>query len=1033
MAMLESQMEELLIKQLSCDVSQWTYRDDLKCEADLWNNLREKLNRNNIDKLNGVPLTDSEMEQVKEFIRDMGSSTYKAARWLSGEHRVAQIPVLRDDAKEGEIFLMALNSREIAGGTSSYEVINQYRAPENDGSDRSRRFDVTLLINGLPLIHIELKNGDHPYMDAYRQIAKYIGEGKFRGLMGLVQMFVVSNGSQTRYIAADIQGCQCNMNEKFLSRWVDPHNEPVEDYLAFTKAALNIPLAHQMIGKYSVLDNDRKRVILLRPYQIHAIEAIRKASRERQSGFIWHTTGSGKTLTSYTVTKNLLDIPSIDKAIFLIDRKDLDQQTSTAFMSYADSDDIDVRNTDNTGDLERKLRNKDRCAIVTTIQKLQTIIRRCTDENVSKETLKLKDIISKKNIAFVVDECHRAVTPETKRQIEKFFFKSLWYGFTGTPIFEENMRAEKGDLPRTTAGMYGKSKDPNHPSLHSYTIKEAIGDGAVLGFMVKGLGFRRETLEALALEMKLFSESELADISDVKLEKTVVHSYQKVTGKNIYDDDRHRNDVIDYIVNKSIGTLRLNAPSGEAYEGLLTVQSIKDAQRYYKLFKKFVADGKVDEKVRMSVPDFPKFAITYTVGENEDGATANQSEMQASLADYNAMFGTGWDLSTLNAYNAELNERLARKKSKYKTREEQLDLVIVVDRLLTGFDAPCLSTIFLDRPPMKPQHLIQAFSRTNRIFDKYKKFGNVVTLQTPELYNQSIDEALRLYSNGSIGDVQAPTWEESSQKLKNAVGSFLEIADTSAKALEISQTGTKEELQQFIKSYQELDRRIGSIQVYDEYDDSMLEREFGITRKQFEEFAGHYHNAVERLKGLVEDEPEPINIDLEYELASVKEIEVNFKYLVALLQSHMPESGVDLRGITEAEDKRITKLIEDFRKTNHRIGGILSEIWFELKMRPENFRDKDAYAIITDRARELVDRELKEFARKWAVNAEALRAYAEATPVSEISVESVNTSMGNYAAYKAAGGTGSKLAYLKQLRQTVVAFVKDQIKPLLKL
>ena len=149
MALLESQMEELLIKQLSCDVSQWTYRDDLKCEADLWNNLREKLNRNNIDKLNGVPLTDSEMDQVKEFIREMGSSTYKAARWLSGEHRVAQIPVLRDDAKEGEIFLMALNSREIAGGTSSYEVINQYRAPEDDGSDRSRRFDVTLLINGL--------------------------------------------------------------------------------------------------------------------------------------------------------------------------------------------------------------------------------------------------------------------------------------------------------------------------------------------------------------------------------------------------------------------------------------------------------------------------------------------------------------------------------------------------------------------------------------------------------------------------------------------------------------------------------------------------------------------------------------------------------------------------------------------------------------------------------------------------------------------------------------------------------------------
>ena len=230
------------------------------------------------------------------------------------------------------------------------------------------------------MIHIELKNRQHAFMEAFRQIKKYGEEGQFRGLMGFVQMYVVSNGVETRYIAADNRG---NLNEKFLTRWVDDRNEPVEDYLGFAKEALNIPAAHLMVGKYGVLDNDRKRVILLRPYQIHAIEACRKASRERQSGFIWHTTGSGKTLTSYTVTKNLLDIPSIDKTIFLIDRKDLDQQTSTSFMSYADSDDIDVTNTENTWALEQKLSNKDRTVIVTTIQKLQAIIRRCTEENPS--------------------------------------------------------------------------------------------------------------------------------------------------------------------------------------------------------------------------------------------------------------------------------------------------------------------------------------------------------------------------------------------------------------------------------------------------------------------------------------------------------------------------------------------------------------------------------------------------------------------------------------------------------------------------
>ena len=351
MAMLESEMEKLLIEQLCCDVSQWTYRDDIRTEADLWDNLRQKLNQNNIALLDGVPLTDEEMSQVKEFIRDQAETTYKAARWLAGEHRVAQIPVVREDASKGIISLIAINNREVAGGKSSYEVINQYRSTiEESGGSRDRRFDVTLLINGLPLIHIELKNQDHPFMDAYRQIKKYGEEGKFRGLMGLVQMFVVTNGSQTRYIAANNRG---ELNEKFLTGWVNEHNEPVEDYLAFAKAALNIPAAHLMIGKYSVLDNERKKVILLRPYQIHAIESIRKASRDRKSGFIWHTTGSGKTLTSYTVTKNLLDIPSVDKTIFLIDRKDLDQQTSDSFKSYADSDDIDVQNTDKTADLEK--------------------------------------------------------------------------------------------------------------------------------------------------------------------------------------------------------------------------------------------------------------------------------------------------------------------------------------------------------------------------------------------------------------------------------------------------------------------------------------------------------------------------------------------------------------------------------------------------------------------------------------------------------------------------------------------------------
>ena len=221
-----------------------------------------------------------------------------------------------------------------------------------------------------------------------------------------------------------------------------------------------------------------------------------------------------------------------------------------------------------------------------------------------------------------MDECHRAVTPESKRLIEKFFNRSLWYGFTGTPIFDENKRAQKGDLPRTTAGMYGRPKDPNKKCLHAYTIKEAIGDGAVLGFKVQGMGFSRSTLEDLASKLQLMDELELDDISDKDLETAVVKAYASQTGRNIYDDDDHRLEVVDYIVNRSAAKLWLDAPTGESFEGLLTVGSIQEAQHYYKLFKQFVADGKVSENIRKLLPDFPKIAITYTVGENEDGATA---------------------------------------------------------------------------------------------------------------------------------------------------------------------------------------------------------------------------------------------------------------------------------------------------------------------------------------------------------------------------------------------------------------------------
>ena len=297
-----------------------------------------------------------------------------------------------------------MNNEHVAGGSSVYEVINQYQAfkDDNDVNARDRRFDVTLLINGIPLIHIELKNKEHSYMDGYRQIKKYIAEGKFHGIFSNVQMFVVSNAVDTKYFSA---ARDTELNKKFLTGWIDRENMPVCDYIDFAEVVLRIPQAHEMVTKYTVLDNDKKKLLILRPYQIHAIEAMREASKAGKSGYIWHTTGSGKTMTSYKATRNLLmDIPSIQKTVFLIDRKDLDLQTKGAFQSYADNDTIDVDDTEHVGSLIKKLADDNRQMIVTTRQKMQVMINRRLKEGTKEyRVLKenLKDAASKEKMEWV--------------------------------------------------------------------------------------------------------------------------------------------------------------------------------------------------------------------------------------------------------------------------------------------------------------------------------------------------------------------------------------------------------------------------------------------------------------------------------------------------------------------------------------------------------------------------------------------------------------------------------------------------------
>ena len=988
---LEKVIEDKLIEQLVFGESQWTYREDLKTEEDLWKNFRYILEQNNKARLDGQPLSDAEFEQVKNQLQF--SSFYKAGEWLVGENGKAMVHVQRDTEK---LHLVVMNHEHIAGGSSVYEVINQYNALKDDDITtvaRDRRFDVTLMINGLPMIHIELKNRQHSYMDAFYQIKKYISEGKFTGIFSAVQMFVISNGVDTKYFAA---ASDTELNPKFMSGWVDTENNPVADYIDFAKNVLRIPEAHEMIARYTVLDEDAKRLILLRPYQVHAIESIREASKTGKSGFVWHTTGSGKTLTSYKATRNLLmDIPAIDKAIFLIDRKDLDTQTTMAFQAYANNDLVDVDETDNVNDLKKKLKADDRQVIVTTIQKMQILISKRLQEGTS-EYSKIKNL----KIAFVVDECHRAVTPKTKRELERFFGRSLWYGFTGTPRFAENPYPQMGDLPRTTEELYGKR-------LHKYTIQNAIHDNAVLGFQVEHNGPKNITDE---------------------------------TDDSAYDNEIHMLRVLDIILNKSYHKLGFQNGKGQTYEGLLTTSSIQIAQKYYELLTK-VKNGEtsleIDEKIKQFLPDFPKFAITYSVTENEEGSHVNQEKMKKSLDDYNQMFGTKYELSQIQGYNGNLNKRLARKDAKFKSRSEQLDLVIVVDRLLTGFDAPCMSTIFIDRQPMGPHDLIQAFSRTNRIFDKNKTYGQIVTFQAPKLFKESVDNAVKLYSAGSSGVAILAEWEEIEPAFRKSLAALRVSAETPE---EVTPMSIKEK-KVFVKMFQTFDRLFAQLKSFTQYDDSMLE-EYGITEEEYDKYAGVYKNAVEEIKiaeGGGDDPgkepPEDETIDVDYELMAYSSTKIDYEYIINLIQNIVtPDEDAEAVSPEERQKQidEVKQYIEEMRKDNPKVAEIMTNLVSEIEADENKYKGQSILNIVESMKRDCIEKVISDFCVTWYASKEDVMYAALHYRNGEIPNESVIKATIDYQSYKSVQEKAlPKFKYYAKCMAELKKTLDEEIKPLI--
>ncbi|CUB24662.1 Type-1 restriction enzyme R protein [Bacillus subtilis] len=903
----EAEVERRLIEVLGEGYNQWNYRPDLKSEADLWENLRQKITQNNLSEIGEHPMTDKEFDSIKTELLSKTQTPFDAAKWLKGENGIARITIEREDVSLGSMSLVLYSNQDIGGGISTYEVVHQIAKQKSHVDGRDRRFDVTLLINGLPIVQIELKQASAKdgVFQAYHQIKKYAEEGMFRNnIFSTLQLFVISNEQTTRYFANALPK---DMHKKLIFSWRTTDNRKVENLYEFVKQVLNIPDAHRLIANYTIVseDQDNKALVVLKPYQIHAIEALFTSAMRHQSGFVWHATGSGKTLTSFVSTKLLARKPGVDRTIMLIDRKDLDNQTTTEFTKFASEFNTGISSGDaisnslivGTGsakELSDTLLSdaNSNTVIITTRQKLEAALRYAQRQEEQKGTQRFKKLLGQ-HIVFVVDECHRALSAEGMEVIKGFFPNSTWFGFTGTPIFNENKKQAKGRLARTTRDQYGDV-------LHTYTIKNALDDGAVLGFQVE----HEDTIDPTSLNNHIFeqlrhqekyancSTDEVNDIID-QMNGIEKEAYIDPTS---YESDEHIQKVIRKIFRPDNAYTKFDFQNGRPQKSaILTTSSIHMAKRYYGAIKEMKQDPDwltkefAGHPIRtgrtIEDPDFPRIAITYSMQENEEDSKQTQDEMMEIIKDYNDYYHTAWSIEDIERYNGDINNRLARKKGEFKEFGKQIDLVIVVDRLLTGFDAPTIQTLFVDRN-LSYANLIQAFSRTNRTYPGKTK-GLIVTFRKPSTMEENVKNATKLYSHAQEeSSLVYPTYDESKKRFKKAHKALTTLIPNPTDIDEHTSLDTRIE---FVKAFQELNNSYEALVTYDDYNDDM-EKSAALQEQveTLEEYIGIYHT----IKGsLIDDEeqdgPEPDFSDIEfYGENAVKIYDIDSTYIDRLLETY---------------------------------------------------------------------------------------------------------------------------------------------------
>ncbi|BFI63758.1 DEAD/DEAH box helicase [Yersinia pseudotuberculosis] len=734
-----------------------------KTEADLlqnWANILFENNRQR-DRLNDVPLTDTEMQQIIEQIKEL-----KTPLKLNGLINGKTVAIKRDNPADTlhmgkEVSLKIYDRQEIAAGQSRYQIVQQPKFERGSPLRNDRRGDVLLLINGMPVIHLELKRSGTPVSQAVNQIEKYSKEGVFSGLFSLIQVFVAMEPNEAKYFANP--GLDGKFNPDYQFNWADFNNEPMNHWKDIASTLLSIPMAHQLIGFYTVADDTDGVLKVMRSYQYYAANAISdKVAKtnwqqlgsaannpDRLGGYVWHTTGSGKTMTSFKSAQLIAQSKDADKVIFLMDRIELGTQSLTEYRNFA-GDGEDVQATENTHVLITKLKSSATAdtLIVSSIQKMSNIFEEVDDEGTATNSADIEKIRAKR-LVFIIDEAHRSTMSGGKEnkegmlvRIKKTFPKALFFGFTGTPIHDENQVNSN-----TTADVFGNE-------LHRYSIADGIRDGNVLGFdPYKICTFKDKGLrQAVALEQA--KADSVADAMSTAAKKkkfnyfmndVLMAGHKDATGKYVkgiedyvpkeqYLTEAHQEKVVEDILAEWDVLSQANK-----FHAILATSSIAEAIDYYRRLKAAKPELKVSALFDPNIDND---------GSSDRGPTFKGDGLDEIMADYNARYGQDFDFARHAAFKKDLAARLAHKKPYERIHTEpskQLDILIVVDQMLTGFDSKWLNTLYLDKV-IKYQNIIQAFSRTNRLFGPDKPHGIIRYYRYPHTMEQYINDAVKLYS-----------------------------------------------------------------------------------------------------------------------------------------------------------------------------------------------------------------------------------------------------------------------------------------------